>query len=88
MKKYRWLGSLLATSALVMTCTISRNPQTAQTDPSAAPAGADYSQKPVVNPIANPVPLSPASAAFVAGHYRPFDDSGPFRLHRPVTARD
>ena len=58
MIKKRWIGTLLVASALVVTCTVSRttSPRTAQTT---APSGADYSQKPVVNPIANPTPLSP-----------------------------
>ena len=55
MKTNYWIWSLLAIAALVVTCTVSRTTQ----QQNAAPSGADYSQKPVVNPIANPAQLTP-----------------------------
>lgn len=82
MKKNRWIGSLLATSALVVTCTVSKT-----THQTAAPSGADYSQKPVVNPIANPAPLTPEQSlkAFRVprGYHMELVASEPM-IHEPV----
>lgn len=83
MKKNRWIGSLLATSVLVVTCTVSRTAQQRQ----AVPSGADYRVKPVVNPIANPASLTPEQslAAFRVpkGYHMELVASDPM-IHEPV----
>ncbi|MDB5240908.1 MAG: cytochrome, partial [Spirosoma sp.] len=81
-----WLGLVLATSALVVTCTVSQTARQ-QTAQQAASSGADNSTKLVVNPIANPVPLTPEQSlkAFQVprGYHMELVASEPM-IHEPV----
>ena len=89
MKNNRWISGLLAASALVVTCTVSRtpNPQMARTGRTTAPSGADYSLKPVVDPVANPASLTPdqSLSAFRVpkGYHMELVASEPL-IHEPV----
>ncbi len=84
MKKNTWIGSLFVLSALVVTCTVSRTTQ----QQNAAPSGADYSAKPVVDPVANPAQLTPEQSltAFRVpkGYHMELVASEPM-IHEPVT---
>jgi glucose/arabinose dehydrogenase len=86
MKNNIWLSLVLATSVLVVTCTVSQTARQ-QTAQQAASSGADHSNKPVVNPIANPVPLSPEQSlkAFQVpkGYHMELVASEPM-IHEPV----
>jgi len=61
MKQSLWLGSLLSAAVLAATCTVSRTkgPQGTQQETAQTASGADYSQKPLVNPVANTAALTP-----------------------------
>ncbi|UFH55740.1 c-type cytochrome [Spirosoma sp. KNUC1025] len=89
MKRNLWIGSLLTISALVVTCTASKtiHQQTTQTDQTATSTGVDYTTKPAVNPVANPVQLTPEqslrSFRVPKGYHMELVASEPM-IHEPV----
>lgn len=89
MKKHLRLSHLMALSALVVTCTVSKTTktQTVQTSASTVPAGSDSSPRPQVNPVANTAYLNPeqslASFRVPKGYHMELVASEPM-IHEPV----
>ncbi|GAB3945679.1 hypothetical protein GCM10028805_15170 [Spirosoma harenae] len=90
MKRQFWLGTLLAVSGLVITCTVSKTTQqpTEQTAQTATSSGTDSNARLPVNPIANPAQLTPEQSlnAFQVpkGYHMELVASEPM-IHEPVT---